>query len=79
MKLKRIIAWIGIIILVSLYATTLVSACIKWKYATNLFWASIYCSVIIPIIMHIVLRLHEHVVKNREDIIEEASKEGKDE
>lgn len=73
--MKRIVAWAGIIVLVLLYVLTFISACADWKYSANMFWACIYCTIMIPIIMHIVLRIHAHVVERRNYIIDEMTKD----
>lgn len=54
MKGKRILAWIGVILLIALYIVTLVSACIQAPFAVNLFYASLFATVIIPVFIYVV-------------------------
>lgn len=51
-KLKRILALAAVVILVSLYAVTLVAAIISSPSSNALFKASIFCTVTIPIMMY---------------------------
>jgi len=76
MNFKRFLAWTGIIILVALYAATLITACLSKKYAANMFWVSLYCTIIVPILMHFIIRIHSHVTERRDAFIEEAMKNG---
>lgn len=75
--MKRIIAWIGIIILVGLYVTTFITAFLDSPATAGMFWASLYCTILVPIIMYILLRLHDYNMKKRDEYIEEiTTKEG---
>lgn len=51
-KLRRIMAIAGIVILLSLYGVTLVAAIMAKPYANKLFITSIYCSLIIPVLIY---------------------------
>lgn len=51
-KSKRIAAIIGIIVLVGCYLTTLVAALMKSPNAWALFQASLFCSLVIPIVIY---------------------------
>lgn len=50
-KVKQILALIGVIILIGLYAATIVCALSGSEDFMNLLMASIYASVIIPVLM----------------------------
>lgn len=52
MKLQRILAIVGIIILVGLYASTLIFALLDSPNAQSLLTASIYSTVAIPIFLY---------------------------
>lgn len=52
MKLKRVFAIIAVILLVGLYGSTLVFALSDSPNASYLFKASIFCTVIIPIMLY---------------------------
>lgn len=50
MPFKRIVAWIAIVLLVGMYVITLVFSLIDSPLARQLFHASLYCTVFIPVI-----------------------------
>jgi dolichyl-phosphate-mannose--protein O-mannosyl transferase len=50
-KIQRILAVIGILLLVSLYVATLVLALTDDPATMDLFRASIYCTVIVPVLI----------------------------
>ena len=50
-KVKQIIALVGVIVLVGLYAGTLVLACIGGERATELLKASIYATIVLPVLL----------------------------
>jgi dolichyl-phosphate-mannose--protein O-mannosyl transferase len=50
-KIQRILAVIGILLLVSLYVATLVLALTDDPATMDLFRASIYCTVIVPVLV----------------------------
>ncbi|MBE5905820.1 MAG: hypothetical protein E7277_03365 [Lachnospiraceae bacterium] len=50
MKAKRILAIIGVIFLVSLYILALVAALTSSPKASGYFWASIYATIVIPVL-----------------------------
>ncbi len=57
MNAKRIAALIGVIVLFLMYASTLVLAIIGNENTINLFMASIACTIMVPIIIHLFLML----------------------
>ena len=52
MKAKRILAIVGIVILLGLYISTLVFALLKSPAAETLLAASIYCTVAVPVFLY---------------------------
>ena len=52
MKIKRIFAIIAVVLLVALYGSTIVFAMSDNPNAVYMFKASIFCTVIIPIILY---------------------------
>lgn len=52
MKLKRILATAGILLLLGLYVTTLICAIIQTPFAHRLFQASLYGTFVIPVILY---------------------------
>ena len=63
-KAQRILALIGIIVLVGLYITTFVASIINTEFSQQLFTASLYCTVIIPIMLYAYSLIYK-VVKNK--------------
>lgn len=53
--LKQILAWIAIVLLVGMYVLTLVFSMIDSPLAQQMFHASLYCTVFIPVIAWVFL------------------------
>lgn len=53
---RRIFAWIGIILLAGMYVSTLVFALIGSPASSALLMASIVATLIIPVLLHIMIR-----------------------
>ncbi|MDO5423584.1 MAG: hypothetical protein Q4F41_07660 [Eubacteriales bacterium] len=51
-KFKRIMAWVGIILLVGMYVLTLVFALMKSELAYTLFRASVACTILVPVVLY---------------------------
>lgn len=51
-KTKRILALAGVVLLVGMYASTLVFALMKHENASNMLMASIVCTVLIPVLLY---------------------------
>ncbi len=66
-NVKRVLAIIGIVLLLALYIVTLVFALSKNPNATNLFRACIYCTIIVPILMYVIGWIYKLVKKQAED------------
>ncbi len=64
MKAKRILAMAGVIILVGLYASTLVFALMNNEHSMRLFMASIYATIIIPVMIYGYMALYKIAKKN---------------
>lgn len=65
-KSKRIAAMIGVILLISMYILTLVSAIIATKYAHSLFLASIFCTFAIPVTLYAYMLIYKLVHKKND-------------
>lgn len=52
MKIRRILASVGIILLLGLYATTLICAIVKTPFTGQLLRASMYGTFVIPVILY---------------------------
>ena len=51
-KFQHIMAWIGILLLVGMYISTLVFALMKSEAAQELFRASVACTIIVPVVLY---------------------------
>ena len=49
---RRIVALIGIILLVALYASTLVFALMKSPAAKGLLMAAVFCTIVVPVLLY---------------------------
>lgn len=68
MKLKRIFAWIGIILLAGMYILTLVFSLMHGEIAMDLFKASIYCTIIIPVFLYAYTMMYRYLKGRGEDM-----------
>ena len=70
-KTKQILAIIGVIILVGLYATTLVLAIIGSETSLNMLKAALYATVVVPVLLwaysFIYKLLKNHYSDNKKD------------
>ena len=57
MKLKRILAMAGVIILAALYISTLVLALIGSPMAMRLLIVAVFCTIVIPVMIHLFLMM----------------------
>ena len=57
-KLKRVFAWVGIIILVMLYIVTIVSAIFVTPATQGFFKASLLATIMIPILFYVYLLVY---------------------
>lgn len=78
-KIKRVLAIIGVLILIGLYGTTLVSAVLVTPATKKFFEASLLATVMIPILLYVYVWLY-HLIKGDDEeeieaIIQEAQKE----
>jgi hypothetical protein len=63
-KVKRIAAIIGIILLLSMYLISLLSAFFATEYSGGLFLASLFSTLVIPILIWWFLAIYKWVHKN---------------
>ena len=63
MKLKRILALAAIIILVAMYLSTIVFALSDSPNADAMFKASIFCTVVIPILLYGYMMIYRFVIR----------------
>ena len=65
-KLKRILAWIGIILLVAMYVMTLVFALLGKEYAKQMVLASVSMTIIIPVLIY-AMQMAFSIVSGKKD------------
>ncbi len=63
-KLKQILAWAGIVLLVGMYLTTIICAVIGTPFADQLLRASIFATFLIPLLLYAIM-LVAKLLKNR--------------
>jgi ACR3 family arsenite efflux pump ArsB len=56
-KSKRILAIIGIVMLVGLYVVSLISAIFATEASATLFKVSIFCTIVIPLLLYAYMML----------------------
>ncbi|MCR5836154.1 MAG: hypothetical protein K6G88_06600 [Lachnospiraceae bacterium] len=54
-KLKRIACIIGVVLILSMYLITLISAIFYKKGLENLFMASAWCTIVVPVFIYAML------------------------
>lgn len=64
-KIKQISAMVGIVVIVSMYIISIISAIFASEYAPGLFLASIFSTLVIPIMIYGFIAVYKHV--HRED------------
>ncbi|MDK2807722.1 MAG: hypothetical protein PWP24_455 [Clostridiales bacterium] len=69
-KSQRIVAVIGIIVLVSLYIATLISAIFTTPATKGLFMACIFSTVAIPVMIYAYMLVYRLLKKKRDEIVD---------
>ncbi len=67
MKIKRILALAAVIILVIMYLSTIVFALSDSPDAEAWFKASIFCTVVIPVLLYGYMAIYKYVIKKDDD------------
>lgn len=65
-KAKRFLALVGVVLLVAMYASTLVFALMKNENSKNMLMASIVCTILIPVLLY-AFTLMYRVLGNKND------------
>lgn len=63
-KVKRIASIIGIVLILSMYIISLISAFFATEKAPGFFLASVFCTVMIPIMIYGYTAVYKYVHKN---------------
>ncbi len=69
-KVKQISAIVGIVIIVSLYIISIISAIFASEYTPGLFLASIFSTLVIPIMIYGFIAVYKYVHKNEPNLHE---------
>lgn len=73
-KIKQILALIGVVILIGLYVSTLVCALSSSENFMNMLMASIYATVIVPVLIWAYTFIYRLVRKDSDDEKEDSLK-----
>lgn len=73
-KVRRILAWIGIALLVCMYAMTLVFALLGSKYSVQLVIASVSMTLVVPVLIY-AMQLAFSIVNDKSKAKEESDNE----
>ena len=65
-KTKRVLAIIGVVILIGLYLFSLIAAILAKPYANGLFLSSVFATFIIPIFIYVFLLMNRTFGKKKE-------------
>ena len=63
-KVRRIGAWIGIILLLGIYVVTLVSAILQKESTSGLFVASLFCTFVVPVWVFVLQAIYNRTHKD---------------
>ena len=74
MKKRQILAIIGIILLVAMYVATMVFAIMDSPKAKGLLVGSIFLTIVVPVILHFIIRSADYYKKRQEEAFEEHDK-----
>lgn len=63
-KVKKIAALIGVILILSMYIISFISAIFASEHATGLFISSVFCTIAIPILLYGFILVYKRVHKD---------------
>ncbi len=66
-KLKRILALLGVILILAMYGSTMVFALMDSPNAGNMLMASIYCTIVVPVFLYAVSLVTRILKKRKEE------------
>ena len=75
-KLKRILAWIAVVILLGFYLTTFIMAFFVTPKAVQMFKTSIIATIMIPILLYVILFLYRLIHSEEDEKKEEKEQKG---
>lgn len=71
-KMKRIMAWVGIIILAGLYLITFLLGVFGNENTKGMLMASIICTIVVPCLMYGMMMIAKILDKNNDDTNKDA-------
>ncbi len=77
-KVRQISAIVGIVILLGLYVVTLIAAITASEYAHGLFFASLFASLVIPVMIYVITRLYKRTHEEGSMTLHQARKMAKE-
>ena len=73
-KAKRVLALLGVILLVAMYGSTLVFAVIDSPMARGLLMGSVYCTIAVPVLLYAMTLVTKHLKDKNQKLHEEEEK-----
>ena len=75
-KVKQILAILGVVLILGLYALTMVTAFLDKTESMNYFMASVVATVMIPTLLWIYMYIYKLIKKNNEEMQESDENKG---
>ena len=73
-KAKRVLALLGVILLVAMYGSTLVFAVMDSPMARGLLMGSVYCTIAVPVLLYAMTLVTKHLKYKNQKLHEEEEK-----
>lgn len=67
MNMKRVLAISGIVLLVAMYVITLIMALLDKSSTTSWFYASLFCTMVVPVLLWVYIRAYELTRRKKDD------------
>ena len=78
-KAKRILALIGVLLLLGMYGSTMVFALMKSPAAKGLLMGSIYCTIAVPVLLYAMTLITRRLKDKTQDLSREQEQREKEE
>lgn len=66
-KIQRILALLGVILLLAMYGSTMIFAISGNPDSTGWFKASIYCTIVVPVLLYAYALVYKHLKNRNQD------------
>ncbi len=77
--MKRVLAIIGIVLLLAMYLVAFIASLFHTTFASQLFMASLYCTLAVPLILWVYLKCYEWAKNSNKELKDAIKKEMKEE